>query len=78
MTDENKDTDKKNDDDSPITFLEMLGSVLGAFVGIQTQAKRERDFKRMKPYHVIIAGIMLMILFFTTVILITRTILATQ
>lgn len=78
MTEDHKDTDNKDDDNSPITFWEMMGSVLGAFVGIQSEAKRERDFKRMKPHHVIIAGIMLMIVFFTTVILITRTILATQ
>jgi hypothetical protein len=78
MTEDHKDTDNKDDDNSPITFWEMMGSVLGAFVGIQSQAKRERDFKRMKPHHVIIAGIMLMILFFSTVMLITRTLLATQ
>jgi diacylglycerol kinase len=77
MTDHKQDLENNDDDNSPVTFLEMMGSVLGAFVGIQSQAKRERDFKRMKPHHVIIAGIMLMILFFTTVMLITRALLAT-
>lgn len=71
---------KKDDmnNDKPITLLQMLGSVFAALIGIQSQENRERDFKKMKPHHVIISGIMLMILFFTTVMIITRLLLASH
>lgn len=71
-------TADKKDDDKPITLMQMLGSVFAAFIGIQSEKNRERDFKKMKPRHVIIAGIMLMILFFSTVMIITRVLLATH
>jgi hypothetical protein len=64
------------DDEKPLTFFELMNSVFAAFIGIQSQENRERDFKKMKPRHVIIAGLLLMVVFFTTVIVITRTILA--
>jgi len=65
----------RKDDDQPLKLKELLGSVFAAFIGIQSQENRERDFKKMKPHHVLIAGILLMIVFFTTVMIITRTIL---
>ncbi len=66
-----------NDNDKPLTFFELLGSAFSALIGISSQEKRERDFKKMKPQHFIVAGLMLMALFFTTVLVIPRTILAT-
>jgi hypothetical protein len=70
--------DNNQDDDKPLGFFELLGSAFAALIGISSQAKRERDFKKMKPHHFLIAGLMLMTLFFGTVIIITRTLLATH
>ena len=62
----------------PLGFLEMLQSVLAAFIGIQSQEKRESDFKRMKPVHVLVAGLMLVAIFMGTVFTIVSAILATH
>lgn len=74
----NPDNSRNQDDDKPLTFFQMLGSVLAAFIGIQSEKNRERDFKKMKPHHVLIAGLLLVAVFMGTVIAIVSSILATH
>ncbi|PYC22769.1 hypothetical protein DMO17_15020 [Aquipseudomonas alcaligenes] len=45
-------------DDKPLTFREMLQSVLAAAFGVQSGKNRARDFSRGKPSHFIILGVM--------------------
>lgn len=71
-------SDHNNDDDKPLTFFQLLGSAFAAFIGIQTQENRERDFKKMKPHHFIITGLLLMAIFFSTVMIIIKSILLTS
>ena len=73
-----QDTRKDPNDDKPLTLFQMLGSVFAAFIGVQSQENRERDFKKMKPHHVLIAGLMLVAVFMGTVIAIVSSILATH
>ncbi len=58
-----------SDDDAreKLSFLQLLGSVLAAMFGVQSNEKRIRDFSRGKPSHFIIAGIILTALFVLTV-----------
>ena len=69
---------QQDDDDKPLGFFQMLQNVLAAFIGIQSQEKREQAFKKMKPIHVLISGLMLVAIFMGTVIAIVSTILATH
>ncbi|WP_068825869.1 DUF2970 domain-containing protein [Pseudomonas sp. BMS12] len=45
-------------DDKPLTFREMLQSVLAAAFGVQSGKNRARDFSRGKPSHFIVLGVL--------------------
>ena len=56
--------DRRNDDnDKPLSFREMLQSVLAAAFGVQSGKNRARDFSRGKPSHFIALGLMFTALF---------------
>lgn len=56
--------DRQNDDDDkPLSFREMLQSVLAAAFGVQSGKNRARDFSRGKPSHFIALGLMFTALF---------------
>ncbi|TLX60041.1 hypothetical protein DN824_05900 [Stutzerimonas nosocomialis] len=44
-------------DEKPLTFGEMLSSVLAAALGVQSGKNRARDFSRGKPVHFILLGL---------------------
>ncbi|MBD9428152.1 DUF2970 domain-containing protein [Pseudomonas sp. PDM15] len=46
------------DNDKPLTFREMLQSVLAAAFGVQSGKNRARDFSRGKPSHFILLGVL--------------------
>ncbi|HLA30116.1 MAG TPA: DUF2970 domain-containing protein [Pseudomonas sp.] len=48
----------KDDENKPLTFWEMLQSVLSAALGVQSGKNRSRDFSRGKPSHFIILGVL--------------------
>ncbi len=48
---------KDESDDKPLTFGEMLSSVLAAALGVQSGKNRARDFSRGKPVHFILLGL---------------------
>ena len=54
--------DDKNDD-RPLSFREMLQSVLAAAFGVQSGKNRSRDFSRGKPSHFIILGVLFTAIF---------------
>jgi Na+/melibiose symporter-like transporter len=49
--------------DDRLTFIQMLGSVLSSFVGIQKNATRERDFRHGRARDFILVGVLLTALF---------------
>ena len=56
--------DRQNDDnDKPLSFREMLQSVVAAAFGVQSGKYRARDFSRGKPSHFIALGLMFTALF---------------
>jgi hypothetical protein len=63
------DLDKKNDDDgAQLSFWELLKSTSSAFLGVQSNANRERDFKRGKLSHFIWMGLLFGMLFVLTLV----------
>lgn len=54
--------DDKNHD-QPLSFREMLQSVLAAAFGVQSGKNRTRDFSRGKPSHFIILGVLFTAIF---------------
>lgn len=44
-------------------FLNVMKSALAAAFGVQSSANRERDFSDGKPFHFIIAGVILLLIF---------------
>lgn len=53
----------KQDNDKPLSFREMLQSILAAAFGVQSGKNRARDFSRGKPSHFIALGLMFTALF---------------
>lgn len=49
-------------------ILQVLKSVLAAFVGIQNKENRELDFSQGKVSHYIIVGVAVVILFIMTIV----------
>jgi len=51
-----------------ISFFQLLKSTLSAFIGVQSNANRERDFKHGKISHFIGIGLLFGLTFVCTVI----------
>lgn len=45
-------------EEKPLSFTEMLQSVLAAAFGVQSGKNRSRDFSRGKPSHFLIIGVL--------------------
>jgi hypothetical membrane protein len=82
MTDEN--TEKHNTDDKSANKkeeikkpgpLQIIGSVLAAMVGIQSEDNRERDFTSGQIGHYIFVAIIVVIIFIFTLISVVNNIL---
>ncbi len=57
------DTNSSTQDDAPLSFMQTLSSVAAAAFGVQSSANRERDFKRGRPLHFIMIGILFTVAF---------------
>lgn len=53
-------TDKNNDS---VSLIDTFKSTLWAFLGVQSDANRERDFSKGKPLHFILVGLVVTIMF---------------
>ena len=71
-----QETHQETEELPSLTFLEMLGSVLSAAFGVQSQRNRERDFSRGKARHFILMGIAFTACFVVTIVLIVKLVLA--
>ncbi len=58
-----------------IPFGQLLKSVLSAFLGVQSNTNRERDFKHGKISHFIVIGIMFGLIFVLTLMGIVQLVL---
>jgi hypothetical protein len=69
-----------NDDQkqqSGITPLSFMGSLLASWFGVQSKANRERDFEHGKFHYFIIGGIVFVVLFVLFVVGIVQVVMST-
>lgn len=68
MTTEPSDSPQTTDQHKPLGFLELVKSVSMAFLGVQSNNTRERDFSRGKLSHFIIIGLVLGLIFILIIV----------
>lgn len=64
-------TSDNNTTESPSTspgFFSTLKSVLGAMIGVQSEAQREKDFEKADPVKLILGGIIFTVIFILTIL----------
>ena len=66
---------KEPQHDKKPNFLQVIGSVLAAFFGVQNSKNRERDFKHGNHRHFIIAGVVLTAVFVLSVFALVQMVL---
>ena len=68
-----------SDHDQPpprqLTFWQLVKSTFSAFIGVQSDANRERDFAHGKMSHFILMGLLFGLLFVLTIIGIVQLVL---
>ena len=65
----------EDNNDKPLTFRQMLQSVLAAALGVQSGKNRSRDFSRGKPSHFILLGVLFTTLFVIVLLVTVKLIL---
>ncbi len=63
-----KNPAENGDENIQITFVQLLLSTLSAFIGVQSNANRERDFKYGKVSHFIAIGLLFGLTFILTIV----------
>lgn len=64
------------ENDQPLGFGELLQTVLGALIGVQSEAARQRDFSKGRPLHFVIIGIVATVVCVLVLVSIVRLALA--
>ena len=64
----NDSTEKPAEPEIQLTFWQLMKSTLSAFIGIQSNANRERDFKHGKMTHFIWMGLLFGLIFVLTLV----------
>ena len=62
------DTENTQPPEQRISFVQTMKSTLSAFIGVQSNANRERDFQHGKMSHFIGMGLILGLVFVLTLI----------
>ena len=61
-----------------LNLLQVIGSVLAAMFGVQSDKNRHRDFQQNSPTAFIIVGIILVIALIITMLIIVNTVISTS
>ena len=64
------------DGKQPLGITKVFGSVMASFLGVQSNARRERDFSQGRARDFIIVGIVLTVLFILVVYGVVRLVMA--
>ncbi len=70
-----KNITDNGDEKIRITFAQLLLSTFSAFIGIQSNANRERDFKHGKISHFILIGLLFGLVFIFTILGVVKIVL---
>ncbi len=71
MKNDNADAPEK-----PLSFFQMVGSVLASFFGVQSSKNKERDFKRGKASQFIAVGILMTLVWYGAIYVLVNVVLA--
>ncbi|MFT5656822.1 MAG: hypothetical protein ACI9KN_000091 [Gammaproteobacteria bacterium] len=71
-----KDSALQNEDKIHITFWQLLFSTLSAFIGVQSNANRERDFKHGKISHFIAIGLLFGVTFVLSIVAVVNIVMS--
>ncbi len=66
---------KQSEPERELSFGELIKSTLSAFIGVQSNANRERDFKHGKMSHFIWMGLLFGLLFVLTLVGVVQVVL---
>ena len=68
---------EQRDDEAPteVNFWTLVISTLGAAIGVQSRANKERDFRSGRVAPFIVAGILFTVLFVATIVLVVKLVL---
>ena len=66
---------EQDDPQQPLSFWQMLQSVLSAALGVQSGKNRARDFSRGKPSHFILLGIGFTAVFVLVIVAVVKLVL---
>lgn len=64
----NQPPDSKTGEEATLSFWQLLKSTSSAFIGVQSNANRERDFKHGKISHFIWMGLLFGLVFVLTLV----------
>ena len=67
---------ENSDEHVQISFWQLLLSTLSAFIGVQSNANRERDFKHGKISHFIAIGLLFGLVFVCTIIAVVQIVMS--
>lgn len=70
-----KDSTENSEEIVAITFWQLLRSTLSAFIGVQSNANRERDFKHGKISHFIGIGLLFGLTFIGSIVTVVQIVL---
>jgi hypothetical protein len=62
----------EGEDTRPLTFLQMVGSIMASFYGVQNSKNRKRDFQRGKASHFIAVGILMTAVWYGAIALVVH------
>ena len=71
-----KNSAKDGEENIQITFGQLLLSTLSAFIGVQSNANRERDFKYGKISHFILIGLLFGLIFILTLVSVVKIVMS--
>ncbi len=61
--------------EKPLSFFQMVSSILASFFGVQSSKNRERDFKRGKASQFIAVGILVTVVWYGCIYLLVNVVL---
>jgi hypothetical protein len=67
---------ENSDENYQISFGQLLLSTLSAFIGVQSNANRERDFKHGKISHFIFIGLLFGLVFILTIVAVVNLVMS--
>ena len=67
--------DDKDEAEKTVSIVQMFGSILASFYGVQSSKNRERDFKHGKAKQFIAVGVVMTILWYLGIYLVVKLIL---